>query len=116
MKTFYLGRNSKSMDDFFLKGVVSLLPVPKKQPSLSLVECKNELAFLTTITTANLEHFIKRLNQAKLAHIRGILRSSEPSIEKDVLIDLLDGKMMLQNGIIIKTRLQVEEALEQLNA
>ena len=114
MERFYQSTNTKRFENLFLKGVTRLLPEPKKKSYMLLKECHKELIFLATLTNVNIEYHIKNLDKEKLAHIRGILKSTEASFEKEALTNLFSGKLLIQNDDVVNTMSQVVQVLQLL--
>ncbi|WP_096549993.1 ATP-binding protein [Ureibacillus thermosphaericus] len=114
MEKFYLRTDSKPFVSPFLMGVTRLLPKPKQNRFILLEECYKELVFLTSLSNSNIHYYLSKLDKQKLAHIMGILMSNEPTIEKEVLLNLFNGDFLDQNKGVLKSSEQVKVALNKL--
>lgn len=77
MLQFKVGTNSISISNLFCEGIIDMLPKPKKDNTLSLHDCANEIKFLNHITKLSLQKIIKSMDRAKLSYLLYLLTSSD---------------------------------------
>lgn len=115
MKQFNQMTKKVDSSDIYLKGVMRLLPKPKKK-YFPLEDCKEELKLLRLLTTSFLEQHTKQFDENKIAYLLYILASSEKGIgiERSVLQDLLKGEYSQNKyGNILTLNEQVSKTIEE---
>lgn len=79
---FKVSSGALSLNSLVFDDMVALLPAHSPDPLTVLAECQSELDFFRDICKLRLERRLRTLSQSKLALIRGILESTDPSQAK----------------------------------
>lgn len=80
---FQIASNSLTLSSFLASEVLSMIPSPSKDITVSLSTCVDELKFFKQVSLPRLRNFFSTLDPIKLAHLRYILEVPDPRYADD---------------------------------
>ncbi|WP_289137726.1 hypothetical protein [uncultured Brevibacillus sp.] len=107
---FRIGIGQEQPDEWFISDMAKRFPKAEKSSSLTIEECRTELAFLGYCTKHFYEKELAKLDKRKLAFLLYVLNSvdGKVALERSILLGFIKGKLETIRGVSLNVGNQVD--------